>query len=224
MPAKVDLKGKVYGRLTVIKESNERAKNGHIVWICECKCGKETKAPSGHLKSGHTRSCGCLHKERTVKHSTTHGLRQHPLYNVHSSMKNRCTNPKSKAYRNYGGRGIKVCDRWLESFENFYEDIIEGYIKGLQLDRIDNDGDYSKENCRWVTPQQNSMNRGVNRKGSSIYKGVILDKISRKWVSKFKQNGKVHYIGTFTLETEAALAYNKKALELNGEYAYLNKV
>jgi hypothetical protein len=219
----LDLTGEIFGKLTVVGEDKGTPK-GYNYWRCECECGGKSSVRSSYLRSGHTKSCGCLRSTVSKELNTTHGLADNRIYNVYIGMKARCYNKNSGSYPNYGGRGITVCPYWLESFENFYNDIGVDYEEGLQLDRIDNDLGYSKENCRWATPQQNQMNKGYNINASSKYKGVSWNKRSTKWLAKIKKNGKVHYIGTFTLETEAALAYNKKALELNGEYAYLNKV
>lgn len=217
---KLDLNGKVFGRLVVIREDTERSKSGDVKWVCRCNCGKEVSIIAASLNNGHTQSCGCLRKEKM----TSHGLHKHPLYKVYVYMKSRCNNTKDSSYIRYGGKGITVCDRWLESFENFYNDVIEGYSKELQLDRIDNDGNYEPSNCRWVTHSQNQMNKGANRESSSRYKGVHWDKRSSKWVAQIGFNKKPTYLGRYDCEKEAALAYNKKAYELNGEYAYLNKI
>ena len=141
-----------------------------------------------------------------------------------SNMKMRCINTKNKDYGGYGGRGITVSNTWINSFEDFYRDVIKGYKEGLELDRIDNDKGYSKENCRWVTPQQNSMNKRSRKNSSSKYKGVCWNKSNKKWVANIKKDGKLKHLGYFTCEKEAASTYNKAALQLFGEYACLNKV
>ena len=217
---KLDLNGKVFGRLVVIREDNKRSNSGDVKWVCSCTCGKEVSIIAASLKSGHTQSCGCFRKEKM----TSHGLHKHPLYRVYMDMKSRCNNKKDTGYARYGGKGVSVCDRWQESFENFYEDVEENYMQDLQLDRIDNDKGYSKENCRWVTHSQNQMNKGASKNSSSKYKGVHWDKKASKWMGQIGFNGNSIYLGYFTCEKEAALAYNKKAKELFGKYAYLNKI
>lgn len=129
---------------------------------------------------------------------------------------------------NYGGRGIKVCERWSEpenkGLVNFIEDMGGTYQQGLQLDRKDNNGHYSPENCRWVTRQQNNFNRGGRKGCTSKYKGVHWDKHHSKWRASIRLNGKLINIGRFDDEVDAAISYNRKAVELFGEYASLNVV
>lgn len=217
---KIDITGKTFGRLTVIGETEPSVQqNGKkiIMWRSLCSCGKKVICQSGDLRYGKTLSCGCWGAE-TRK---THGLSYDPLYNVWNDMKKRCGNANCKSFPDYGGRGIKVCERWLESFENFYEDVIKDYEKGLQLDRRDNDGDYEPSNCRWVTPQQNSMNKRGYKNSTSRYKGVSFNKLSKKWVAKIQKDGKPLHLGLYSSEKEAAQVYSKAAKELFGEYAYL---
>ena len=224
MGNKIDLIGKVFGRLVVIKEDHIRGNRNKIKWICNCTCGKQVSVIGESLRNRSTKSCGCLQKEVISRQKTTHNLSGHPLNYIWRSMKQRCSNPNNKSYKNYGERGITVCDRWLESFENFYNDVIGSYKKGLQIDRIDNNGNYEPSNCRWVTLQQNISNAGSSRGSSSIYKGVSWNASKHKWVSQIAKDGKNMSLGSFTCEKEAALAYNEKALELNNKYAHLNKV
>jgi hypothetical protein len=224
MAAKLDLKGKVFTRLTVLDKTLDKTHNKSLRWVCRCECGTITFCTSYNLTSGHTKSCGCYRRDLGVSSNTTHGLHKHPLYEVYLNMKARCLNTKGIHYKNYGGRGITICDRWLNSFENFYEDVESGYSKGFQIDRTDNDGNYEPSNYRWTTRNRNQMNKGSLIGSTSQYKGVSWNKKGRKWFAKIKKNSKVYHLGYFIDEKEAALAYNKKAFELNGEYAYLNKV
>lgn len=156
-----DLTGRKFGRLTVLSRAESTTRR--IKWNCRCDCGTEKVVSGENLRSGHTKSCGCILAERNQERFGTkenvRGMSNTPLYKCWSAMKARCSNPNLPGYKDYGGRGIKVCDRWKEGFSNFYEDMGEGYAHGLQLDRIDVNGDYEPSNCRWVTPTVNARNK-----------------------------------------------------------------
>lgn len=146
--------GEKYGRLTAVEFFENR--NGRRIWKFLCDCGKTALINHAHVKIGHTKSCGCLNVEATKKANTTHGMRKTSTYRIWSNMKYRCLKEKSTHYKDYGGRGIKVCGKWLK-FEGFLEDMGEK-PEGLTLDRIDNDGDYTAENCQWATKTQQANN------------------------------------------------------------------
>lgn len=173
----IDLTGQKFGKLTVMAVSH-KDKNIGVFWVCRCDCGNSTVVYRGHLKSGHTKSCGCL----LAKHGHLASYKRTKTYYTWVSMRQRCDNPNSEAYDNYGGRGIKVCKRWI-IFENFLEDMGESPTD-LQLDRIDNDGDYYKENCRWITSKQNSRNKRDNR----ILTLYGVTKCSIEWSEKLGIN------------------------------------
>ena len=157
MVKQYDLTNKKYGRLLVIEKDNTSKRTK---WICKCKCGKMKSIYHSHLISGATTSCGCYQKEKAKEYKTKHNMTHTSLHNRWKSMKQRCLNANCKAYKNYGARGIKICDEWLVSYNVFYKWCIEnGYQKGLQLDRINNNGDYRPDNCRFVTPLENSNNK-----------------------------------------------------------------
>lgn len=128
-----------------------------------CDCGNKTIVSTGNLKNGTTKSCGCYQREyqakRGRKNFYKHGLSNHPLYPTWSTMKSRCYNKNNISYKNYGARGIKVCDRWLNSFENFLKDMGEKPSDKHSLDRIDINGDYEPSNCRWATPEEQAINK-----------------------------------------------------------------
>lgn len=160
-----DLTGQRFGRLTV--EAREgRDKWGSVTWRCHCDCGKEHVAGAGKLKSGKTRSCGCFALDMRIAQLERHGITtggKPRTFIIWSGMKARCLNPRATSYPNYGGRGIAICDEWL-SFENFHKwAMLHGYADDLQIDRIDNDGDYTPENCRFVTRKENSRNTRRSR-------------------------------------------------------------
>lgn len=191
---RIDITGRRFDRLFVVRSHG--VVNGVERWLCRCDCGGEKIARSGALRGGNTRSCGCLNSENRRFSTRKHGAYRTKTYWVWQAMKDRCCNPRSPVFHYYGGRGIKVCARWLESFQNFLTDMGEA-PDGLQLDRIDNDGDYEPENCRWATvAEQHSNTRrniqitinGATRTVTEWSKelGVIgkhtaLDRIRRGW-------------------------------------------
>lgn len=160
------LTGQRFGRLLVLYDTGER-KNRYVVWRCRCDCGGEVDVTTNNLASGHTKSCGCYNRERTIETHTIHGMARHggrhPVYIVWRGMLQRCENPNALEYRNYGGRGIKVCDEWHEfiSFRDWA--LAHGWQKGLTLDRIDNNAGYSPDNCHWTTRKAQARNRRTNR-------------------------------------------------------------
>ncbi len=167
-----------FGRLIVLKDIG-RTKTGRVIWLCRCDCGKE-KAINGH-ELGRTLSCGCLYKEMRGKTHVTHGMRHTPLYEVWAGMKARCYNINHVSYKYYGGRGIQVCISWLK-FQNFYDDMVLTYKKGLTLERINNNGNYEPYNCRWITRLEQANNQRSNRIIS--YKGIT--KTLAQWARKTK--------------------------------------
>lgn len=161
-----DLKGQRFGRLVVLYGTGER-KSGRVVWHCRCDCGNEVDVIRRNLTGGNTKSCGCFQRERSAEVNTVHGMnrrgKRHPVYRIWTSMLTRCENPNAKGYKNYGGRGIAVCDEWHAPAVFIGWALANGWQKGLQIDRIDNDGNYEPDNCRWTTWKEQAQNRRNNR-------------------------------------------------------------
>lgn len=167
-PKPEDLTGRVFGKLTVLHYTLVKQGDRHRgKWRCSCLCGGETLALGGRLKRGRVVSCGC---HRAIGTNRSHGMSHTSEHETWRGMKARCYNPNNSRYKNYAGRNIKVCDRWLNSFSNFYEDMGSKPSEDHTLERIDNDLSYTKNNCKWALPLEQSNNRTTSR--FVTYKGV----------------------------------------------------
>lgn len=167
--------GKKFSKLTIIKLSYFNIEEGfnRAIVLCNCDCGNEKAIRLKDILNGKTQSCGCLLKEKSGARAITHGKTETTEYRIWSNMLTRCYNQKSESYKYYGARGIKVCERWLNSFENFFMDMGNRPSLRLTLDRIDNDGNYEPSNCRWATYSQQRNNQRVSNKTTFIeYNGT----------------------------------------------------
>lgn len=160
MSKTIDLTSKKFGLLTVVGKAGHN-KHGQLMWECECECGNKTVVIGQNLRRGMTKSCGCASHLPKTK---THGMTGTVLHNRWLNMKSRCYNPNNKRYDRYGGRGIKICEEWKNDFMNFYNwAMANGFNESLSIDRIDNDGDYCPENCRFVDLMEQANNRSTNK-------------------------------------------------------------
>lgn len=157
----IDLTGEKYGRWTVVENLGYTGPKKYY-W-CRCECGTERRVPHGDLHSGKSKSCGCLKSELQTIRNTTHGKRDTRLFSIWSGMKTRCYNENTDSFKYYGGKGVIICDEWLNDFQTFYDwSMSNGYWDNLTIDRIDVNGNYAPDNCRWTTYKIQSTNRTNN--------------------------------------------------------------
>jgi hypothetical protein len=189
MRKKRDLTGKRFGRLSVVMEDG-RSNYGERRWKCSCDCGNVVSVTGKNLVRGASRSCGCLRNERVSEATTTHGMSKTKLYRTWERMRSRCGYQDNPAYNNYGKRGIRVCEEWDNDFLVFYNWAMDnGYSEGLSIDRIDNNGDYEPDNCRWATRKQQMNNTRTNH--MITYNGET--KTISQWADFFDIDYKLFY-------------------------------
>ena len=212
------------GMLFLTKDSNYKARFG----IYKCGfCGTKFKASTGNIKNKHTKSCGCYNKRIASETHKTHGLRSTKLYMVWADIKNRTLNIKTRQFPDYGGRGITICDEWKNDFMPFYNwAMSNGYAenKGLSIDRINNDGNYEPENCRWTTRVIQGRNRRIRKNNKSGYRGVSFVKKTNKYKSFITVAKNGVFLGEFSTAVEGAIAYNNYIIKNNLEGFILNEI
>ena len=207
--------------------ANKDSKDKHRFGIYKCGlCGNNFRADTYNIKSGGTKSCGCYQKRRAIETHKTHGFGYTRLYAVWGEIKRRTLNPKHNYYNDYGGRGITICDEWLD-VQNFYNwAMSNGYEenKGLSIDRIDNGGNYCPENCRWTTQTIQNRNQRIRKNNTSGYKGVSYYKRNENYRAYIKIKSKRIHLGYFQTAVEGAVAYNNYIIENNLEGFILNEI
>ncbi len=216
-----DMKPRLIGE-TYMKYPTETSRQKYRYGLYECQyCGGEWECRTTNIDNNITKSCGCL-----VGKNTTHGLKSNRFYATWNNIFKRCTNPKNKAYKDYGGRGITVCEEWLD-VRNFIAWAESTYpnIEGYTLDRIDNDKGYNPDNCRWADRITQVLNRRIMKNNTSGYVGIYWHKRGKKWRASISVNNKLIYLGLFPTVQEAVLARDNYIIEnkLPHKLSILNK-
>lgn len=214
----IDITGQRFGRLLVVSISG--ASGNKRFWNCKCDCGTEKAISGNGLKAGDSKSCGCLNRELVVSRPTTHGMSKTRIFGIWKGMHTRCYNPNYAGYKNYGGRGVTICDDW-HKFEAFYADMGSSYAAGLTIERIDNDVGYQPGNCRWIPKPEQSRNRVGGESwdfksapiagNTSGIRGVSWSKRDSRWTASIMINGRQKNLRRFDTIEEAAAAYKAAA-------------
>lgn len=208
--------GSVVGRLYVKEKTPSRSKNGSVLWVCICECGEELLVQSSTLNKGLKQPCGCLERETYRTRRNTHGLSGTREYNSWMGMKQRCYYQDHAEYKNYGGRGIQVCQEWKDSFENFIRDM--GPAKeGESIDREDVNKDYTKENCRWASASVQGFNTRKKRNNTSGRTGISWHRGVKKWCASIGVDNKIIHLGSFDYKSEAIVARESAELKFFGK-------
>jgi hypothetical protein len=207
---KIDLTAMKINRWTVLSSLPPKIQpsgQAKTMWLCKCDCGIVKKVSAYSLKSETSKSCGCLLLEK-IK---THGLSNHKISIMLGHIIQRCENKKDKSYKNYGGRGISIYSEWRNNLKCFYDFCIKnGWNENLEIDRIDNDGNYEPNNIRFISHRKNNLNkRRLKSNNKSGYEGVHFSKVANKWCCQIKVKGKVYPIGYFFDKNNAVISRNK---------------
>lgn len=214
MKNKLNLQGDRFGRLTAVYYiSGSKSKKSK--WHCVCDCGSTKEVSTGNLTNGKTKSCGCLTSELTTKRNIKHGMTNKKVYKTWSAIINRCNNPNATRYENYGGRGIKVCDKWL-SFLGFYEDMGD-QPEGHSIERIDVDGGYSADNCIWIQNSKQAANKRIFKNNTSGFKGVTVSggKVIAHWYTGGRQRTKNFSIKKYGFDLAFKKAKEEREKQIN---------
>lgn len=210
----IDRTGQKFNRLTILGLDEERtAESGKTYWKCLCDCGNIKVIVGSNIVNSHVQSCGCYHKQRIKETKSTHGLTDSPTYNTWLSMKERCTNKNSPSYPRYGGEGVKVCDRWLNSFENFLEDMGER-PEGTTLNRVGSVPLYSKDTCEWANQSVQGFDQKMRESNTSGKTGVAQTTYGT-WAAYIDCEKRIH-LGTFKTFEEAVEVRKVAELEYFG--------
>lgn len=204
--------GARFERLLVLEEDYSRG--GRKRWKCLCDCGNISSVRQDGLRGGSVRSCGCLRAENSHR---THGMHDTRIYRVWASMISRCSNPNDPAWKYYGGRGVQVTSEWT-NFEGFYEDMGEGYQEGLTLERLDNEKDYSVENCVWETWKTQGYNKRRSKNNKSGKTGVRKVTRSKRWQARIGVDGREINLGCYGTFEEAVAAREEAEMKYYGKF------
>lgn len=230
---RADLTGQRFTRLVVIKP--DKMLNRNQTSLCVCECGQMKVVRNLNLLNGNTQSCGCLAKERAsarVQRQSPrfkHGQSSSITYTSWSGMFGRCYDPRNIAYSQYGGRGIKVCERWADpktGYQNFLADMGERPSIRFSLDRIDGNGDYEPTNCRWTTRDRQNQNVGKKKSNTTGYKGItpMLLAKGEVWRAEIRSSGAKYHLGLYDTKEQAGLAYNVASERLHGVFGVQNEL